>query len=319
MPETNAQNISARAFTLIELLVVIAIVALLISILLPSLAGAREAARTQVCGSNLHQLTLAAVNYSVDNKGRFNSGSFDARAGRGLGPLDKEGWVANYVNSEYCLPGKVLCPSSPARVSQNLSPSRGGPTTPEALQELLTSGYNSNYCQSWYAAHTEMKSVSNTALDTKDPAFTVGPLVDSKISGAASPERVPLFGDGTVDLDENDDRFTLGGTLYYGAKSITDGPGVDFIPGRGAVRGRQLYEDFGPVHNRGRFVDSVKHDKLAGQMGFADGHVTLFVDSKPRDGTFEGIAATVGGAQSRRYDDLGDKVFGGWLLSPGLP
>jgi len=56
-----------RGFTLIELLVVVAIIALLISILLPSLARARKQAKRSVCASNLHQIGLAMPAYLQDN------------------------------------------------------------------------------------------------------------------------------------------------------------------------------------------------------------------------------------------------------------
>jgi prepilin-type N-terminal cleavage/methylation domain-containing protein/prepilin-type processing-associated H-X9-DG protein len=56
------------AFTLIELLVVVAIIALLISILLPSLARAREGARTSVCLSNLKQMCSGVLLYAADQR-----------------------------------------------------------------------------------------------------------------------------------------------------------------------------------------------------------------------------------------------------------
>ncbi len=58
-----------RAFTLIELLVVVAIISLMISILLPALAKAKESARTVVCLSNMRQMSLGTLMYAEDNSG----------------------------------------------------------------------------------------------------------------------------------------------------------------------------------------------------------------------------------------------------------
>ncbi|MFB3893914.1 MAG: type II secretion system protein [Phycisphaerae bacterium] len=58
-----------RGFTLIELLVVIAIIALLISILVPSLQQAREMARRTVCGVNAKGQFTALSLYAEDNRG----------------------------------------------------------------------------------------------------------------------------------------------------------------------------------------------------------------------------------------------------------
>lgn len=60
-----------RGFTLIELLVVVSIIALLISILLPSLKRARNQAKDVVCRSNMHQLGVMVHYYLDDNQDRL--------------------------------------------------------------------------------------------------------------------------------------------------------------------------------------------------------------------------------------------------------
>ncbi len=57
-----------RAFTLIELLVCLAIIAVLTALLLPTLASARDTARSATCLSNQRQLVLAWTTYANDHR-----------------------------------------------------------------------------------------------------------------------------------------------------------------------------------------------------------------------------------------------------------
>lgn len=80
------------AFTLIELLVVVSIIALLMAVLLPSLNGARRAARGAVCLANMRSLGLAQVTYAGANEDRLvvaGDGSYDVQ-GSWIGLLESQ-------------------------------------------------------------------------------------------------------------------------------------------------------------------------------------------------------------------------------------
>jgi prepilin-type N-terminal cleavage/methylation domain-containing protein len=77
-----------RGFTLVELLVVIAIIAVLISILLPSLQKARSVATRISCNNQMRQIAVAAINYAQSSNGSLPP----------WGGGDIQGQIWNYIN-----------------------------------------------------------------------------------------------------------------------------------------------------------------------------------------------------------------------------
>lgn len=77
-PGAKAHDVPVRrrppapgAFTLIELLVVVAIIAVLVSVLLPALQGAREQGRRALCAANERQIAGGLLNYAFGSNDQF--------------------------------------------------------------------------------------------------------------------------------------------------------------------------------------------------------------------------------------------------------
>jgi len=103
-----------KGFTLIELLVVISIIALLLSILLPSLKAAKKKAQGIICVSNISGLLKAYYSYALDSHDELVSGNVPRYATNGtdISEYRKDYWVDAPQNQQKQFTGDPSGPPS---------------------------------------------------------------------------------------------------------------------------------------------------------------------------------------------------------------
>jgi len=157
------------AFTLIEILVVVAIIALLVAILLPSLAKAREQGRQAVCGSNNRQIGIAMRIFAEEHKEYYPEmyrwfgwpiWYYNPDPDTFSSPLKGNGWEEGHILKYVGKQEKVfLCPSDDG------SRRPRGPGEPQDFEPMPVGHGN-------YSMQKDLQRLAEAASKTGKPPFS---------------------------------------------------------------------------------------------------------------------------------------------------
>ncbi|MCK6476647.1 MAG: type II secretion system GspH family protein [Phycisphaerales bacterium] len=201
-----------RGFTLIELLVVIAIIALLIGVLVPTLSGAREAARAARCASNLSQIHLVVQAYADQYRGQSPAlgRPYDRPPNWALVVAQGAGAGGSNADELYVAKSVLVCPTSRAFYGREMTRTYAINVTGHAGQP----GDRDNFDTEGATAHIRMDQVQQPSLV---------PLVFDGAVPTVSTGAPPTRTASVVDFrDEVHVRTRLG--RFHGGKSDTYAP-----------------------------------------------------------------------------------------------
>lgn len=186
-----------RAFTLVELLVSIAIIAVLVSLLMPMLAGARSQARAAMCATRLSMMGQGFHMYAGDYLGRAMPLAYTKEQIIGTGPTiywwgmngesgvdHTRGFLWEYLRSDLKASGLYECPEQP-----------WGSYAPQGEAERPTStyGYNGYFLSPPHASAW---------------SYSIGHRPWQNIDTLALPQQLFVFADTALSLGDQEPRNT---------------------------------------------------------------------------------------------------------------
>ncbi len=176
--EMRVRAVQKKAFTLIELLIVIAVIALVMALLMPAMARARQQGRSVLCSSNLRQMSFAAAMYANENDEYFPMAIINEIAGA---TRKMRAWDFTTVSGQSVVEPGLLWQGEMIEKIQQCPSFRGAANW--ANDPYTGYNYNSSY-------------LGGTAAVKNGEIMAHTVVMSAKVSSVRKPNECAVFGDG---------------------------------------------------------------------------------------------------------------------------